>query len=280
MKGWLATHPIAGFALLAFGISYALGTPLLIFASGAIPPHSPLLRLYLPRLLVVYGPGIAALTMASVEGPGARALLSKLNPSRSDVAVAAVVIAVGASISAAGLLVAGVAGAEVWQTARGHAGLLFAHFILQLLCIATGEELGWRGWLLPVLAVRTSRIRATLATAAVWALWHGPLLFARPPVVAMFVVSVAGLSVLFTWLWSRAGHRLFPVIVAHAMVNAPMFFWEQAGAAGADRLASAWMAIEAVCASIGVVLVLLGWRWWTSSEPAPALHSSRSASVG
>lgn len=61
-------------------------------------------------------------------------------------------------------------------------------------------------------------------TASVWGLWHGPLLLAAARAAAMFVLMVFGLSALLRWLWScRRGH-LFVVIVAHAIVNAPLYF--------------------------------------------------------
>ena len=43
---------------------------------------------------------------------------------------------------------------------------------------------------------------------------NGSRLTDRPVAVLLLVVSVFGLSFLFTWIWSHAGHRLFPVVVA------------------------------------------------------------------
>ena len=45
------------------------------------------------------------------------------------------------------------------------------------------------------------------------------------------------------------------ILVAHATVNAPVFFWEQAGA-------------------IAAALLLLRWRWWNGDERVRARSES------
>ena len=47
---------------------------------------------------------------------------------------------------------------------------------LQSLLSATGEELGWRGFLVPTLAKTMSFQRTAVISGAIWAAWH-----ARPP---------------------------------------------------------------------------------------------------
>jgi uncharacterized protein len=271
MKRWLETRPVVGFVLLAYGISYVVGGPALLVGASLIPESEELLRTYAPRLLVVFGPGLAALILAHVSrrDGGAAGLLRRLVPQWTDVAWAGAVVVVGTAASAAALFIVGVDRREMLRTVSAHWGLLAAHAALQVGIIAIGEELGWRGWLLPRMAERTNRLRATAVTAGPWGLWHGPLLFAGAPDAAMFLLMVFGLSALLTWLWScRRGH-LFVVIVAHAMVNAPLFFWEQAGSlpgGDGERLRLAWYALEAIYAAAGLVLIVVRWRWWTQTE--------------
>lgn len=38
-----------------------------------------------------------------------------------------------------------------------------------------GEELAWRGWLLPKLTERFGQLRAVLLTGLIWGLWHAPV---------------------------------------------------------------------------------------------------------
>jgi len=53
---------------------------------------------------------------------------------------------------------------------------LLAALVITLLwmAVAFGEEYGWRGFLLPALAARCGRLRATIIVGLVWALYHLP----------------------------------------------------------------------------------------------------------
>ena len=254
--------PLACFIVLAFSMSYLIGGPVLMALSMMIPSDYPLLRTYGARLLVVWGPGLAAIALAwnRTGRAGVVELLCRLAPAKSDLPWVALVLAASALTSTAALLFAGVEAREVVAVLQTGACLLLAHFLLQLVLVAAGEELGWRGWLLPQLSLTKSRLVATLLTATVWTIWHAPLLFSSAATTGMFILGTFGLSVIFTALWAAANGRVFLVVVAHASVNAPLFFW--GALAPADgRALQAWYFQEAVYAMIGVALVLiLRWR--------------------
>lgn len=268
MRAWLATHQVAGFVLLAFGISYLIGLPMLLMALSVVTSWG-MLESYVPRILVVFGPGIAALILAhSARRDGVTRLLRSLLPIRADLAWVVGILVTSAITSALALQITGVSSADALRNLRAHGHLLLAHFALQLFVVAIGEELGWRGWLLPALAERATRLRATLVTAAIWTLWHGPLLVTDLTTTTMFVLGVLGLSVVFTWMWERTGRRLFIVVVAHAAVNAPVFFWNQVSVptnVGANGW-GVWYSLEAMYAAGGLALLILRWSWWTAID--------------
>jgi membrane protease YdiL (CAAX protease family) len=97
---------------------------------------------------------------------------------------------------------------------------------------ALGEEIGWSGFLSPRLAQRYGFTRAAFITAAVWAIWHFPILFfsdyfdsAPPPVwfwMPCFVIELVGLSVIILWLRLRTG-SVWPGALVHASFN----LWNQ-----------------------------------------------------
>lgn len=266
MSTWLRQHPVIGFVLLAYGISYLIGIPVLFAVSAWAPGASQPLDTYLSRVLVVYGPGLAALLLAWITrgGEGCFKLIARLLPKWAELPWAMGILIVGGLSSSFALLLTGVELRELLSVVRANAMLLLIHFVLQILIVSVGEELGWRGWLLPRLLERTDRLRATLLLALLWGVWHGPLLFSGFTTTVMFLFGVAGLSVLFTWLWAATCQRLFLVVVAHATVNTPMFFWEQVGSGGADsRLWMAWYILEAGYAVAALVVLVFGWRWWT-----------------
>jgi membrane protease YdiL (CAAX protease family) len=256
---------------LAFALSYLVGVPALITAQWLLPPDAPLLRTYGSRALVVYGPAVAALAMAAItrRHRGPAMLLNELVP-RDNAALLSVAISVaGIAVGGAALLASGIGASELLAAFRAHPALLAAHWLLQVVVVAVGEEVGWRGWLLPELGVRTTRLRATLGTAAIWTLWHGPLLLGDPLTLTAFIAGTFGLSVLFAWLRWRVRSGLFAVVIAHASVNAPFFFWEQVSPETAARRAStAWALAEATYFVAAAVLLLATWQWWTQHPAA------------
>jgi membrane protease YdiL (CAAX protease family) len=92
-----------------------------------------------------------------------------------------------------------------------------------------GEELGWRGFLVPRLARVTDLRRTSLITGAIWALWHYPVQLAVLPVymphlplwyaAACFSVSVIAISFVYTWLRLRSA-SVWPAALLHATSNA------------------------------------------------------------
>jgi uncharacterized protein len=284
LKGWLKRRPIAGFALLAFGISYLIGGPVLLAGMWAIPANAVLARTYVPRVLVVFGPGLAALVLAhlSQKDGGATALLRRLVPSWADVPWAAAVVAAGAVVATGALAMAGVGAKAVGLVVAAHPALLAINGFLQTVVVACGEELGWRGWLLPRLLERTDRLRGTSITALVWGIWHGPLLLAGVGSAALFLFMVFGVSALLTWIWQQRRGGLFAVVVAHASVNTPLYFWEQVATANPHKgaeLSVAWYALQAIYAVAGTMFVVANWRRWSrpSDMPAPPVGSSAAA---
>ena len=271
MTRWLRSHPVAGYCLLAFGISYLVGFPLLMLGSGLLPTRWGLAHAYLPRIGVTYGPAIAALVLARLTGAPAtaRELLRGALPRRRDIPLTLGILVAGIATSGIALVAAGFPAFRLLGTVRDHAGTLAAHFALQLVLIALGEELGWRGWLLPTLAARTTRLGAALGVGAIWGLWHAPVLMQGAVPGGMLLVGTLGLSVLFAALWAFAGRRPYAGVVAHATVNAPMFFWEQVvrdGGPPDGRVVTAWYILEAAYAGAALVLVAVAWRWWRERD--------------
>ena len=91
---------------------------------------------------------------------------------------------------------------------------------------ALGEELGWRGFLVPELAKVTSFSRLAPLTGAIWACWHLPLIIGADyrgagPVwfsIGCFAIGVIGIGYLFAWLRLRSG-SVWPAMLLHATHN-------------------------------------------------------------
>lgn len=108
-------------------------------------------------------------------------------------------------------------------------GLNTATLGMLLSCLtAFGEELGWRGLLVPALAQRYSLQATSLISGAAWAIWHYPaILFvdyhnAGAPLwfgLICFTAMVLGISVVMAWLRLASG-SVWPAVLFHASHNA------------------------------------------------------------
>ncbi|MBO3087929.1 CPBP family intramembrane metalloprotease [Cellulomonas sp. zg-ZUI40] len=90
---------------------------------------------------------------------------------------------------------------------------------------ALGEEVGWRGWLLPAL-LPLGTWPALLVSGVVWGLWHSPLIllgynFGRTDVTGVLLMTggCVAWGVLLGWLRLRSG-SLWPAVVGHGALNA------------------------------------------------------------
>jgi membrane protease YdiL (CAAX protease family) len=97
--------------------------------------------------------------------------------------------------------------------------------LVQGLVLALGEEIGWRGFLVPTVAGALGFGWAGIGVGIVWALWHVPLIFADysagTPLwwaIPWFIISVSSMSVMLAWLRLRSG-SFWPAVVFHAVHN-------------------------------------------------------------
>ncbi|MBD0322784.1 MAG: CPBP family intramembrane metalloprotease, partial [Aldersonia sp.] len=91
-----------------------------------------------------------------------------------------------------------------------------------MVIVGVFEELGWRGYALPVMQRTHSALWSAIVLGAVWAAWHLPELVSdptgqRPPLP--FTVAILAQSVLFTWVYNSTRGALPIVIVFHAAIN-------------------------------------------------------------
>ena len=142
--------------------------------------------------------------------------------------------------------------------------------LLQSLLTATGEELGWRGFLVPALARITSFGRTALLSGAIWAAWHVPLIVladynAGTPAwyaVPCFAVGVVSLSVAFAWLRLRSG-SFWPAAILHAAHN--LFVQGFFDRVTVDTGPTRWLTGE-FGAALAAALVVTGWLFWRRRE--------------
>lgn len=143
---------------------------------------------------------------------------------------------------------------------------LFA--ILAAICTnivsATGEELGWRGLLVPELGRFATFTLVALVSGIIWFFWHVPLMLmglygdgSAYSIVAFFLSLVGG-SVIFAWIRLRSG-SIWPAAILHG-------FWNYFIQTFYPALTEMTAAGEAMVGEFGwfcvVISVLLGLLFW------------------
>ncbi|MDB5241789.1 MAG: hypothetical protein JWP57_2414 [Spirosoma sp.] len=113
-----------------------------------------------------------------------------------------------------------------------HAFALIPNLLLaSLVAGPLGEELGWRGLLLPELQNKFSALQTSLLIGLVWYCWHIPLFYApfgtlvsgQPltfiPLLT-YLLFVICLSCVYTWLVNMAKASLLIAILIRLLINA------------------------------------------------------------
>jgi membrane protease YdiL (CAAX protease family) len=98
--------------------------------------------------------------------------------------------------------------------------------VIGSLSTALGEEIGWRGFLVPELAKQMSFAKVSLLSGVIWAAWHSPiLLFAdynpgtnRWYALGCFTVMTVSMSTMVAWLTLKSG-SLWTAALFHASHN-------------------------------------------------------------
>jgi len=91
---------------------------------------------------------------------------------------------------------------------------------------ALGEEIGWRGFLVPELSKKFSYSNTSLIVGSIWAFWHFPILIfadynSGTPYwygLTCFTVMVLGISFVFTWFRLKS-NSLWTGVILHASHN-------------------------------------------------------------
>jgi membrane protease YdiL (CAAX protease family) len=203
-------YPLGTFLLLTFAFTWVL----LPAARASIAVS----------LVALCGPAVAALATAALRGsPDLRDLTARITLWRVPVRWYAVALLAPLPISALACWIEVLLGAPGPIRLAPIAPLQAIVFLLVI-----GEEIGWRGFALPILLSRWGPWRASVALGVVWALWHLPLFYlpGMPQFGSPFVPFIAytsALSILLTILAQRTRGSVVIATLLHGAVNTFLF---------------------------------------------------------
>jgi uncharacterized protein len=256
------THPgreVAAYVVVAYALALTIAVAL---------PHANvnlLLSVAVPTVTVT------VLTLTTTPRGRRRAVWRRMGLRHAALATwpAAVLVPAVLCLGAYGVAVLSGAGrldVRLADATPSWAADLAASLVLGVVVIL-GEEIGWRGYLLPRVQelLAEDRRRAAVAVGFLHGCFHLPLIllattydtgtprwFAAP--MAVLVITAGG--VFYAWVFD-SGRSVWPVAIAHNTVNTVF----DLGAAGVTGSGLAYVAGETGVATLGVVVVAAVVLW-------------------
>jgi membrane protease YdiL (CAAX protease family) len=217
-------HPLLVFTVLTYGFSWLLWglapSPFIVWLGG-------------------FGPAFGAIILTTLlEGQeGLRRLLAQVFvwrvhpgwylvalglPLVGTVALIVLYALGGETLSRFQMLTAWLSGLSQ------HSGFLGLTLLFGAL-IVMGEELGWRGYVLPKLQARYSDLYASLVTGAMWGLWHLPNLWPFQPNhdamdLLFFLADILVISMIYTWLYTNSRGSLLIICLFHSAYDVMVMY--------------------------------------------------------
>ncbi|MGC9516194.1 MAG: CPBP family intramembrane glutamic endopeptidase [Methanomicrobiales archaeon] len=144
---------------------------------------------------------------------------------------------------------------------------------------ALGEEIGWRGFLVPQLAKLTTYGWISLISGIIWALWHFPVIIFSTYVggtplwwsLPLFFMGVITFSFIIAWLTLKSG-SLWPAVILHASDN--LFTQEIFAPLGGGDL-SPYLVGESGIITL-IVMVVVALIFWMFRDRLPDLRINKS----
>lgn len=266
------------FVVIAYGLAWLVASPLWLHDGLRNPLVAPI------GLLMMATPAIGALVATLVVlRPTHPARFLGLMPLRPWRRTAGYAVLGFVSVQVLGLFAVllawllGVApvqlGPTTWST------LATIPLISLLLTVpALGEELGWRGFLLPALRP-LGTWPALLLSGVIWGSWHAPLILlgynyrtTTPLGQILMTITTVLVGVLFGWLRMRSA-SVWPSTFAHSALNASSGLLLAALLPGAVDLTPSllgWAGWSLLAVTVAVLAGMRSFRWATSSTESRA----------
>jgi len=220
VRSWMDRHRIASFLAITYGFTWTIQGLLAVSGMG------PSWTLSILVGFGGFGPPIGAAVAVWAAGGSLRSWVGQFFRWRIGARWWAAALVIPLVVLALGSAIYVVLGGPVDADSLPFVGIYL--FVMAWGTVWGGgqEELGWRGFMVPVLQERYSGLATSLLVGAAWAGWHLPL-FLNPntthggwPVSQQLIwgTTILAGSVLWTWMYNDTGSVL-AAAVFHAGMN-------------------------------------------------------------
>jgi len=253
------------FTMTAIGISWLCWLPL-VAADHGIGPVAPSVAPLL-ILLGTFGPFFAAVGMVSRRSGfrGLGAFIGQAFRWRAGLQWYAAALLAPALIRIVVLYVHVLKGGTVPDLSDATRWLAVpsTFFFVLLIGGPTGEEFGWRGFLLPRVQPVAGVLWGSVVIGVISTLWHLPLFWIPDTAqshlpFALFAVRTVALSIVSTWLYNGTRRSLLFVLLFHASLNTwpnTIYILQTEGAIGP------YISTSIIYTGWAVQLVIMGLLW-------------------
>jgi membrane protease YdiL (CAAX protease family) len=135
--------------------------------------------------------------------------------------------------------------------------------------VTNGEEIGWRGYVLPRLQAKHSALISTMILGVIWGFWHLPKFLPDFDAVhfAWFMVQTMAVSVVLTWIYNGTKGSLLMVVLYHASQNTAGLFVPIANTqSGANMDSYIWYVLLEVVMAV-IIVIMTGPARLSRTEP-------------
>jgi len=227
LKAPTGSATLIAFFVITFALAWSILLLFLVATDWVVATFGELSGSHPLFILAVYSPAIAAMLLVLRSGGviGLKRFLSRLLLWRASFWWYAFLVLGFPLVSFIGAAIKGNAAAAPMFTEPLSALLPAMGFMLVL---GPVEEIGWRGFALPLLQRRWMPFRAGLVLGMIWAVWHLPAFFlSGTPQSAwgfmpFFLGSVA-CSVILTAFFNRAHGSILLAMLFHFQMNNPLW---------------------------------------------------------
>lgn len=257
---WLRQREATLFAVLTFAWAWSLwGYWVVAMPSGGLQISAAFL---VCAMVGGLAPSLSALilTLYARGTQGVLTALQALLKWPPDGVSLALALMLAPSMAVLGAIVQGwLIGPLVWPAPA----LLLAALVWPLMA-ALGEELGWRGYLLPRLLDRFNLLTSAVLLGVLWGFWHLPADYIALKGYggwfwAAFLLNgpliLTGHSIIMAWLWRRSSGSLPIAVLYHFTITASAMLAPSAGTQGVTGLLSA--AISAAVVWLAALALLI-----------------------
>lgn len=218
----LISNSIYGFVILTFFISAASFFIMLKIPEAQTPESMKGLPVW---LIAIWSPNMAAIIIWLAQ----KKALPSIQAAFSIPQFSWWLILILIPLSVAGvLLIIEVSKGNTIQWSNFKLSYFLPLVFINLIMGPLGEELGWRGFLYPILKSNYGWMASALAVGAIWAIWHAPLWFLDSPQSTIpfwaFSIIVVLLSILMSMIYNHSQGSITGVVLLHLTFNVSLGF--------------------------------------------------------